>query len=73
MFLPLVYTFGEEAEIQEIFSKNCENQISIETLIKKSQNFLKIFQFFLIFGPNAQNFAPRFLHFGARWKALVKS
>ena len=23
-YLPEVYTFGEESEIQEIFSKNCE-------------------------------------------------
>ena len=44
-YLPEVYTFGAESEIQEIFSKNCEkSQFPIEIFIKKSQNFLENFQ-----------------------------
>ena len=36
-YLPEVYTFGEESEIQEIFRNKCEkSQFSIEILIKKS-------------------------------------
>ena len=38
---PMVYTFGKEAELQEILSKNCEkSQFSIEIIINKFQNFL---------------------------------
>ena len=36
-YLPEVYTFGAESEIQEIFNKNYEkSQFSIEILINKS-------------------------------------
>ena len=56
-YLPEVYTFGVESEIQEIFSKNCEKcQFSIEILIKKSQNFLKMFQNSLHFWSNRAKF-----------------
>ena len=47
-YLVEIYTFGEESEIQEIFSKKCEKmQFSMEILIKKYQKFLEIFQTFL--------------------------
>ena len=59
-----LYTFGEEAEIPEIVSKNFgKRPFSIEIFIKKSQNFLDIFQNFFIFGLNAQSFARMFLNF----------
>ena len=70
-YRPEVYTFGEEAEIQEKVSKNCEeSQFFIELLIKKSQIFLNFFKIclhffitFFIFGPNAHNFAGNLLNF----------
>ena len=42
-YLPEVYTFGEEAEIQEIFSKKYENINYITYYIKNFYNFQSIF------------------------------
>ena len=63
-YLPEVYTLGEESEIQEIFSKKCEkSQFSLEILIKKSQNFLEIFQNFLHFLSKRARFCRRVAYF----------
>ena len=58
-------TLREEAEIQEICRKNYEKrQFSIEILIKKSQNFLELFQNYLRFwSTHAKNFEHMLLNF----------
>ena len=72
-YLPEVYTFEEESEIQEIFSKKLwKSQFSIEILIKKSQNFLAIFQNSLHFCPNAQAFAGTLLSFSCLIEILYQ-
>ena len=61
-YLPEVYeyTFGEESEIQKVFSKKCKkSQFSIEILIKKSQDFLETFQNFLHFWSNPAEFCTQ--------------
>ena len=56
--LPEVYTFGEESEIQEILSKNVKKVNFYRDFAQKIlKNFLEIFQNFLRFFLNAQNFA----------------
>ena len=68
----MVYPFGEEAEIQDIFSKHYEKVNCHRDLDKKTQNFLENFQDFLHFCPNSSNFLAAFLLFPARWKLFVK-
>ena len=63
-YLPEIYTLGEESEIQGIFSKKCEkSQFSIEILIKKSHNFLEIFQKFLLFWSKRAKFCRPVAYF----------
>ena len=62
---------GVESEIQETFSKKLgKSQFSIESLIKNSQNLLKNFRIFFIFGRNAQDLAGRLLTFSCRMGIL---
>ena len=39
---PIIYSFGEEAEILEIFRATCESHLSVKVFIKKFKSFLNI-------------------------------
>ena len=64
-YLPEVYTFGAESEIQEMISKKLwKKSIFHRDFDQKiSKFFLKIFRNLFIFGPNAQAFAGTVLSF----------
>ena len=63
VYPPMEYNVGEKADIQQIFGQKCwKSEFSIENLQTNLKIVLKLFQNFLIFRSNWQNFIE-FLHF----------
>ena len=58
LYVPAVYKMTKVLEDGREVGKN---QFSIEIIVCKFYNVLKLFKFQLVFRPNAQRFASRFL------------